>query len=152
MKYIAKKGYTDIVLNRHVDKDEDLREIYEEAGITLTEERINYLVEERKLYKTKEVVDAEDIKEIVPVDEVPEGEIIVDEVQIIESEETKQEENEKEESQEVKENEITQVETNTEEGGVAPENEVELEEQAESEELKQEEESEDTKIKNKRRK
>lgn len=50
MKYIAERGYTDVQLKRHVDKDEPLEEIYAKAGITLTEERKNYLINERKLY------------------------------------------------------------------------------------------------------
>ena len=61
MKYEADRGYTDLQLKRHVDKGENLEEIYEKAAVELTEERKKYLVEERKLY--------------VLVEEIPEGNI-----------------------------------------------------------------------------
>ena len=64
MVYIADRGYTDIKLNRHVDKGANLEEEYKKEGIVLSEERIKYLVEERKLYKTVETINQEDIKEI----------------------------------------------------------------------------------------
>lgn len=54
MKHIADRGYTDVVLNKHVEKDAVLEEEYEKAGVELTEERKRYLVEERKLYKEVE--------------------------------------------------------------------------------------------------
>ena len=64
MVYIADRGYTDIKLNRHVDKGANLEEEYKKEGIVLSEERIKYLVEERKIYKTVETINQEDIKEI----------------------------------------------------------------------------------------
>lgn len=54
MKHIADRGYTDIVLNKHIEKDAVLEEEYEKEGKELTKERIKYLVEERKLYKVVE--------------------------------------------------------------------------------------------------
>ena len=50
MKYVADRGYKDLQLNRHVNKGEELETIYKEAGVELTEERIEYLVDKRKLY------------------------------------------------------------------------------------------------------
>lgn len=84
MKYEADRGYTDLQLKRHVDKGENLEEIYEKAGVELTEERIKYLVEERKLYVSVEEIQEENIKDITPVDEIPEGEKVIDRVNIIE--------------------------------------------------------------------
>lgn len=54
MKHIADRGYTDVALNKHIDKDAVLEEEYEKAGVELTEERKRYLVDERKLYKEVE--------------------------------------------------------------------------------------------------
>lgn len=54
MKHIADRGYTDVVLNKHIEKDAVLEEEYEKEGKELTEERIKYLVEERNLYKEVE--------------------------------------------------------------------------------------------------
>ena len=84
MKYVADRGYTDLQLKRHVDKDENLEEIYEKAGVELTEERIKYLVEERKLYVSVEEIPEGNIKDITTVDEIPEGEKVIDRVDIIE--------------------------------------------------------------------
>lgn len=50
MKHIADRGYTDLQLNRHVEKGAILEEEYEKDNKKLTEERISYLVDERKLY------------------------------------------------------------------------------------------------------
>ena len=58
MKHIADRGYTDVVLNKHIDKDAVLEEEYEKAGVELTEERKRYLVDERKLYKEVEEEEA----------------------------------------------------------------------------------------------
>lgn len=84
MKHIADRGYTDLKLNRHVDKGEELEKIYNEAGVELTEERISYLVEERKLYVSVEEIPEGNIKDITTVDEIPEGEKVIDRVDIIE--------------------------------------------------------------------
>lgn len=54
MKHIADRNYTDLTLNKHIEKNAVLEEEYEKAGIELTEERKRYLVEERKLYKEVE--------------------------------------------------------------------------------------------------
>lgn len=62
MKHIADRGYTDVVLNKHIEKDAVLEEEYEKAGVELTEERKRYLVDERKLYKE---VEGEDTTPVV---------------------------------------------------------------------------------------
>ena len=54
MKHIADRNYTDLTLNKHIEKNAVLEEEYEKAGIELTEERKRYLVDERKLYKEVE--------------------------------------------------------------------------------------------------
>ena len=71
MKYIAERGYKDILLKRHVDKDENLEEIYQKAGIELTEERRKLLVEERKIYIPVEETSEENEKD--KVDIIPES-------------------------------------------------------------------------------
>lgn len=85
MKYIADRGYTDIVLNRHVDKGAELEAEYSKDGKELTEERIKYLVEKRKLYNIEETKE-EEKEDIAFVDEVLE-ETIADEVDVIEDKE-----------------------------------------------------------------
>ena len=100
MVYIADRGYTDIKLNRHVDKGANLEEEYKKEGIVLSEERIKYLVEERKIYKTVETINEEDIKEITEVDKVPE------EIKEEQSEDNKEEELEKEVTEDNKEAEL----------------------------------------------
>ena len=68
MKHIANKNYKDKELGRSVKAEEVLEEIYVEAGIELTEERIKLLVDERKLYRsetleeTEEEVDTEEVE------------------------------------------------------------------------------------------
>lgn len=105
MVYIADRGYTDIKLNRHVDKGANLEEEYKKEGIVLSEERIKYLVEERKIYKTVETINEEDIKEITEVDKVPEEEKGVDEV-VTTPEEIKEEQSEDNKEEEL-EKEVT---------------------------------------------
>lgn len=115
MKHIADRGYTDVTLNKHIDKDAVLEEEYEKAGVELTEERKKYLVEERKLYISVEEVNEKDIKDITLVDEIPEGETVVDRVDIVE-EETKEVEEDKTEDVESKANITNEIEdTNQEE-------------------------------------
>ena len=63
MKHIADRGYTDVALNKHIDKDAVLEEEYEKAGVELTEERKRYLVDERKLYKEVEEEEATPVVE-----------------------------------------------------------------------------------------
>lgn len=106
MVYIAERGYTDIKLNRHVDKGANLEEEYKKEGIVLSEERIKYLVEERKIYKTVETINEEDIKEITEVDKVPEEEKGVDEV-VTTPEEIKEEQLEDNKEEEL-EKEVTE--------------------------------------------
>ena len=59
MKYVADRGYTDLKLNRHVEKGAVLEEEYKKDNIELTEERKKYLVEERKLYISVEEISEE---------------------------------------------------------------------------------------------
>ena len=115
MKYEADRGYTDLQLKRHVDKDENLEEIYEKAGVELTEERIKYLVEERKLYVSVEEIPEGNIKDITPVDEIPEGEKVIDRVDIIEDNKEEIVEDNKEETTETEESKEEIVEDNKEE-------------------------------------
>lgn len=142
MKHIADRGYTDVQLNRHVDKDEELEKIYDEAGVKLTEERINYLVNERKLYITVEEIPEDKIDNITTVDEIPEGETVIDRVDIVEesNEEEKQKENESEEVEEDKE-EATEVEV--EEVKVKEDKEV-VEDKTNEEEITEEETKKNT--------
>ena len=49
MKYVADRGYTDLKLNRHVEKGAVLEEEYKKENIELTEERKDYLVNELDL-------------------------------------------------------------------------------------------------------
>lgn len=100
MKYEADRGYTDLQLNRHVDKGEELERIYNESEVELTKERISYLVDERKLYVP---VEEKGIQETTENDNKEE---ITNEVEES-SEEVKQKENESEE--EAKEVETEEV-------------------------------------------
>ncbi len=84
MKYVAERGYKDLVLNRHVDAGEVLEDIYLKENKELTEERLKYLVEERKLYIAIEEIVEGEIKEITLVDNVPAGEVVIDRVDIVE--------------------------------------------------------------------
>lgn len=117
MKYVADRGYTDLQLKRHVDKEENLEEIYEKAGVELTEERIKYLVEERKLYVSIEEIPEGNIKDITPVDEIPEGEKVIDRVDIVEDNKEEIEEDNKEEEATTEDNkeEVTETEESKEE-------------------------------------
>ena len=99
MVYIADRGYTDIKLNRHVDKGANLEEEYKKEGIVLSEERIKYLVEERKIYKTVETINQEDIKEITEDNKEEELEKEI-------TEDNKEEELEKEITEDNKEEEL----------------------------------------------
>lgn len=84
MKYYAKKTYTDVKLKRDVKKYEELHEAYEKDNVELTEERIKYLVEERKLYNAVDEIAEDEVIEIKPVDEVQE-ENIIDRIDIVEN-------------------------------------------------------------------
>lgn len=105
MKYVADRGYTDLKLKRHVDKGENLEEIYEKAKVELTEERIKYLVEE---------IPEGNIKDITPVDEIPEGEKVIDRVDIIEDNKEETVEDNKKEVTETEESKEETVEDNKE--------------------------------------
>lgn len=85
MKYVAERGYKDVQLNRHVEEGAVLEEEYKKDNVELTEERINYLVNERKLYKSVEEVPEGKVGDITPVDVIPEGATVVDEVVIVEN-------------------------------------------------------------------
>ena len=93
MKHIADRGYTDLELNRHVDKGEELEKIYNEAGVELTEERISYLVDERKLYIPVEEEETPDNKQ--ETTEEDNKEKITNEVEESNEEETTEEETKK---------------------------------------------------------
>lgn len=114
MKYVADRGYTDLKLKRYVDKGENLEEIYEKAEVELTEERIKYLVEERKLYVSVEEIQEGNIKDITPVDEIPEGEKVIDRVDIVEDNKEEIVEDNKEETTEAEESKEEIVEDNKE--------------------------------------
>ena len=89
MKHIADKGYTDVVLNRHIDKDAILEEEYAKDNKELTEERINYLVNERNLYIPVEEEETPDDKQ--ETTEEDNKEKITNEVEESNEEETQKE-------------------------------------------------------------
>lgn len=113
MKYVADRGYTDLKLNRHVEKGAVLEEEYKKENIELTEERKDYLVNERKLYIGVEEIPEGKVGDITPIDKVPEGAAVVDRVDIVEdnNEEEKQEDELVVESDK-KEEEKTNVKSN----------------------------------------
>ena len=136
MKYVADRGYTDLKLNRHVEKGAVLEEEYKKENIELTEERKDYLVNERKLYIAVEEIPDGRVGDITPVDKVPEGTTVVDGANIVEdnNEEEKAEEKEvtepKEEKQEDSEEESNK-EDNEEESNSASEEESNKEDRKE---------------------
>ena len=116
MKYVADRGYTDLKLNRHVEKGAVLEEEYKKENIELTEERKDYLVNERKLYIAVEEIPDGRVGDITPVDKVPEGATVVDGANIVEdnnsaSEEESNKEDRKEEKTNVKSNAKTNMKT-----------------------------------------
>ena len=104
MKYVADRGYTDLKLNRHVEKGAVLEEEYKKENIELTEERKDYLVNERKLYIAVEEIPDGRVGDITPVDKVPEGATVVDGANIVED-------NNEEEKTNVKSNAKTNMKT-----------------------------------------
>lgn len=80
MKYVAERGYTDVQLNRHVEKGAELEEEYKKDNVELTEERVKYLVEERKLYVSVE----DKVEDVTQIDKVVEEKQVVDRVNIVE--------------------------------------------------------------------
>lgn len=153
MKYVADRGYTDLQLNRHVEKDDELEKIYKEAGVELTEERKDYLVNKRKLYISVEEISEENIEDITPVDEVPEGEKIVDRLDIVECTKEQEETSEENEAEETLEDNNTdkeqtnEIEEGTEEDTIP----VEAEEVTEETEIKAREETTNTTAKDKKK-
>lgn len=107
MKYIADRGYKDVVLDRYIEKGAVLENEYKKDNIELTEERKDYLVNERKLYIAVEEIPEGQVGDITPVDDIPEGATVVDRVDIVEdnNEEKKEEEEEVIEPSEEKEEE-----------------------------------------------
>lgn len=114
MKYVADRGYTDLKLNRHVEKGAVLEEEYKKENIELTEERKDYLVNERKLYIAVEEIPDGRVGDITPVDKVPEGATVVDRVDIVEdnNEEEEKQEDELVVESDKKEEEKTNVKSN----------------------------------------
>lgn len=96
MKYVADRGYKDVVLDRYIEKGAVLEDEYKKDNIELTEERKDYLVNERKLYIAVEEIPEGQVGDITPVDDIPEGATVVDRVDIVEdnNEEEKEEEEE----------------------------------------------------------
>lgn len=149
MKYVADRGYTDIQLNRRVEKGDELEKIYKEAGAELTEERKDYLVNERKLYISVEEISEEDIVDITPVAEVPEGETIVDRLDIVEGTKEQEQTSEENETEETSEDNNTDEEKiNETEEDITP---VEAEEKTEETETKSKEETTNTTTKDKKK-
>ena len=115
MKHIAKRDYEDLVLKKFIKKHDVLEERYNEEGVGLTEERIKYLVDERGLYKTVEEVQEDNIGETTPVDDIPEGATVVDEVNIIPGKDNEEEAPVVEEDKEENKEEAPVVEEDKEE-------------------------------------
>lgn len=127
MKYVADRGYTDTVLDRHVEKGAVLEDEYKKDNIELTEERKDYLVNERKLYIAVEEIPEGKVGDITPVDKVPEGAIVVDRVDIVED----NNEEEKAEGEEVTEPKEEKQEDSEEENNGASEEESNKEDKKE---------------------
>lgn len=89
MKHISNRDYTDLVLNKHLDKGAILEEEYEKANVELTKERIEYLVVVRGLYTA--AINESEVKGIEGVDEIPEGEKVLDGLVITPDEKTNKE-------------------------------------------------------------
>lgn len=84
MKYIADRGYKDVVLDRYIEKGAVLENEYKKDNIELTKERKDYLVNERKLYIAVKEIPEGQVGDITPVDDIPEGTTVVDRVDIVE--------------------------------------------------------------------
>ena len=76
MKHIVQKEYRDLELKRLIIKGAVLEEEYKKDGVELTEERINYLTNERKLCIAKE--DKEDVKDNKDEAQTKEQEVVED--------------------------------------------------------------------------
>lgn len=139
MKYIADRGYTDTVLDRHVEKGAVLEDEYKKDNIELTEERKDYLVNERKLYIAVEEISEGKVGDITPVDDIPEGATVVDRVDIVEDN------NEKEEGEVVTEPSEEKVEDSQGENNGASEEEGNKEDKEEVEHVVESNKKEDEK-------
>ena len=51
MKHIATESYKDIILNKHIENEDEIEKAYKEAKVKLTDERINYLTNKVKVCK-----------------------------------------------------------------------------------------------------
>lgn len=141
MKHILDRGYTDTVLNRHVDKGAVLEDEYKKDNIELTEERKEYLVNERKLYIAVEEIPEGKVGDITPVDEMPEGATVVDRVDIAED----NNEEEKTEGEEVTEPKEEKQEDSQEENTGVNEEESNEEDKKEDEPVVESDKKEDEK-------
>lgn len=142
MKYIADRGYKDVVLDRYIEKGAVLENEYKKDNIELTEERKDYLVNERKLYIAVEEIPEGQVGDITPVDDIPEGATVVDRVDIVEdnNEEKKEEEEEVIEPSEEKEEESNEEIDEVSEEESNEEDKKEVEPVVESDEEKEEKE------------
>ena len=143
MKYIADRGYTDTVLKRHVEKGADLEDESKKDNIELTEVRIDYLVNERKLYIAVEEIPEGKVEEITPVDDIPEGATVVDRVDIVED----SNEEEKEEEEVVTEPSEEKVEDSQGENNGDSEEEINEEDKKEDEPIVESDEKKEEKEK-----
>lgn len=134
MKYYAKRTYEDVKLKRDVETNEELHEAYKKDGVELTEERINYLVNERNLYNAVEEIPEDKVIDIEPVDEVLKGENIIDRIDIVEDSNEELEEETPEEKEIEDEEEKTK--TTDEENNKEAEAKESEEENTEEKEIK----------------
>lgn len=119
MKYVADRGYKDVVLDRYIEKGAVLENEYKKDNIELTEERKDYLVNERKLYIAVKEIPEGQVGDITPVDDIPEGATVVDRVDIVEDNNEEEKEEVIEPSQEKEESneeidEVSEEESNEE--------------------------------------
>ena len=138
MKYIADRGYKDVVLDRYIEKGAVLENEYKKDNIELTEERKDYLVNERKLYIAVEEIPEGQVGDITPVDDIPEGATVVDRVDIVED--NNEEEEEVIEPSEEKEEESNEEIDEVSEEESKEEDKKEVEPVVESDEEKEEKE------------
>lgn len=142
MKYIADRGYKDVVLDRYIKKGAVLENEYKKDNIELTKERKDYLVNERKLYIAVKEIPEGQVGDITPVDDIPEGTTVVDRVDIVEdnNEEEKEEEEKVIEPSEEKEEERNEEIDEVSEEESKEEDKKEVEPVVESDEEKEEKE------------
>lgn len=138
MKYVADRGYKDVVLDRYIEKGAVLENEYKKDNIELTEERKDYLVNERKLYIAVKEIPEGQVGDITPVDDIPEGATVVDRVDIVEDNNEEEKEEVIEPSQEKEESNEEIDEVSEEESN--EEDKKEVEPVVESDEEKEEKE------------